>query len=52
MQFTRYRGDNSVIGSFRSLWIVTEASCSSIKSGASSRSRPPCRFAAFRAAVV
>ena len=25
VQFTRYRGDNSVIGSFRSLWIVTEA---------------------------
>jgi hypothetical protein len=22
--FTRYRSDNSVIGSFRSLWIVTE----------------------------
>jgi hypothetical protein len=25
VQFTRYRGDNSVIGSFRSLWIVTKA---------------------------
>jgi hypothetical protein len=25
VQFTRYRFDNSVIGSFRSLWIVTEA---------------------------
>jgi hypothetical protein len=24
VQFTRYRADNSVIGSFRSLWIVTE----------------------------
>ena len=24
VQFTRYRVDNSVIGSFRSLWIVTE----------------------------
>jgi hypothetical protein len=24
VQFTRYRIDNSVIGSFRSLWIVTE----------------------------
>ena len=24
VQFTRYRSDNSVIGSFRSLWIVTE----------------------------
>jgi hypothetical protein len=24
-QFTRYRIDKSVIGSFRSLWIVTEA---------------------------
>ena len=23
VQFTRYRADNSVIGSFRSLWIVT-----------------------------
>jgi hypothetical protein len=30
VQFTRYRIDNSVIGSFRSLWIVTEsgAQCS------------------------
>jgi hypothetical protein len=26
VQFTRYRADNSVIGSFRSLWIVTENS--------------------------
>ena len=26
VQFTRYRADNSVIGSFRSLWIVTEDS--------------------------
>src|SRR3984893_6722550 len=26
VQFTRYRIDNSVIGSFRSLWIVTERS--------------------------
>jgi hypothetical protein len=25
VQFTRYRADNSAIGSFRSLWIVTEA---------------------------
>jgi hypothetical protein len=25
VQFTRYRSDNSVIGSFRSLWIVTES---------------------------
>ena len=25
VQFTRYRADNSVIGSFRSLWIVTKA---------------------------
>ena len=25
VQFTRYRADNSVIGSFRSLWIVTES---------------------------
>jgi hypothetical protein len=25
VQFTRYRLDNSVIGSYRSLWIVTEA---------------------------
>jgi hypothetical protein len=25
VQFTRYRIDNSVIGSFRSLWIVTES---------------------------
>jgi len=25
VQFTRYRVDNSVIGSFRSLWIVTKA---------------------------
>jgi hypothetical protein len=24
VQFTRYRADNSVIGSFRSLWIVTK----------------------------
>ena len=24
VQFSRYRADNSVIGSFRSLWIVTE----------------------------
>jgi hypothetical protein len=24
VQFTRYRADNSAIGSFRSLWIVTE----------------------------
>jgi hypothetical protein len=24
VQFTRYRADNSVIGSFRSLWVVTE----------------------------
>jgi hypothetical protein len=24
VQFTRYRANNSVIGSFRSLWIVTE----------------------------
>jgi hypothetical protein len=24
VQFTRYRADNSVIGSFRSLWIVAE----------------------------
>jgi len=24
VQFTRYRADNSVIGSFRSLWIVTQ----------------------------
>ena len=24
VQFTRYRADNSVIGSFRSLWIVTD----------------------------
>jgi len=24
VQFTRYRADNSVIGAFRSLWIVTE----------------------------
>ena len=24
VQFTRYRADNSVIGSFRSLWIVIE----------------------------
>jgi hypothetical protein len=24
VQFTRYRADNPVIGSFRSLWIVTE----------------------------
>jgi hypothetical protein len=24
VQFTRYRSDNSVIGAFRSLWIVTE----------------------------
>ncbi len=24
VQFTRYRADNSVIGSFRSLWILTE----------------------------
>src|SRR5207247_6230987 len=24
VQFTRYRDDNSAIGSFRSLWIVTE----------------------------
>jgi hypothetical protein len=26
VQFTRYRADNSVIGSFRSLWVVTEVS--------------------------
>ena len=26
VQFTRYRADNSVIGSFRSLWIVTKES--------------------------
>ena len=25
VQFTRYRIDNSVLGSFRSLWIVTES---------------------------
>ena len=25
VQFTRYRADNSAIGAFRSLWIVTEA---------------------------
>jgi hypothetical protein len=24
LQFTRYRADNSAIGSFRSLWIVTK----------------------------
>jgi hypothetical protein len=25
VQFTRYRADNSVIGSYRSLWIVTKS---------------------------
>jgi hypothetical protein len=27
VQFTRYRADNAPIGSFRSLWIVTEQGC-------------------------
>ena len=27
VQFTRYRADSSVIGSFRSLWIVTRDDC-------------------------